>query len=428
MSETINQIDWQRIGAEFDNQSKTASPFTLIKNVFTDFANGPLILGLGAVGGGGAGEKARGILEELADDRVPFVVVAMKKYLEGNPLITKFLNSRQISINRVKDNVDIPDLYENTLDVVRRVVELSGSASGILSLGPRTYYPEVARRLNLKAMIIDGAVPDKWEEVIDPVSNLPKTEYHLPAYLNTAYATTCGFAGWFPPQGKFPEGMDLNVVAQPFSRKKIAYLKSLRNLTPTQCREILLEKGGINCLDRISLIVIPTFDQVYLDPKALSVFGRFLTPEQLGQTFGFMAELIASLVKLYKLDGREIGLYLKPGIIRNMLSPLLSEFETNGFRLINPQNGEVPNEDWLLLRKAGVTVGRSPLCVSTAEALGMGDYQVTAAVPGQTSDGISYMTESEALRSLNNLKITRTLFPGESLFDAINEVIKVKKL
>src|SRR3989344_6828197 len=407
---------------------RTANPFALIKTTFADCTNGPLILALGAVGGGGAGEKARGILEQFIEDRIPFVVVAMKKYLQGNPLITAFLNSRRIPINTVEDDVEIPKLYENTLEVIRQVAETTGSVGGVLSLGPRTYYPEVARRLNLQAMIIDGAVPDKWEESTDPSSGLPNTEYYLPAYLKAVYATTCGFPRWFPPLGKFPEGMDLNVVTQPFSRKKIDYLKYLRTLTPIQCREILLDKDSINDLNKTSLIVVPTFDQVYLDPKALSVFGRFLTPEQLGQTFGFMSELVASLVKLNKQIGSEVSLYLKPGIIRNILSPLLSELNTDGIRLISPANGEIPNEDWLLLRKAGVTIGRAPLCVSTAEALGMGDYQVTSAVPGVTSDGISYMTESEALKALARLEVTRTIFPGERLYDAITDVVKIKKL
>lgn len=427
MSETIQYLNEEKIGAEFDKQMQTANPFALIKTVFADFTNGPLILALGAVGGGGAGEKACGILDQFTEDRVPFIVVAMKKYLAANPLIAKFLATRQIPINTVEDNVPIPQLYENALEVIGRVTEVNDSVSGVLNLGPRTYYPEAARRLNLRSMIIDGAVPDKWEESTEANSGLPTTEYYLSAYLNSIYATTCGFPSWSPPQEKFPDGMNLNVVAQPFSREKIEYLKRLRKLTPAQCREILLERNAVVGLDRGSLTVVPTLDQVYLDPKALSVFGRFLTSEQLGQTYGFMAELVASLVKLNNRSGREISLYLRPGIIRSMLSPLLFELGAN-ITLIEPRNGEVPNEDWLLLRRAGITVGRSPLCVSTAEALGMGDYQITAAVPGITSDGISYMTESEALRSLDRLKITRKLFPGEPLFDAINDVIRIKKL
>ena len=52
MSETVDQINLDRIGAEFDNQMRTANPFALIKTTFADCTNGPLILALGAVGGG----------------------------------------------------------------------------------------------------------------------------------------------------------------------------------------------------------------------------------------------------------------------------------------------------------------------------------------------------------------------------------------
>ncbi len=417
----------ERIGEEFDFQDQFNNPYKLIRDTFNNFDKGPLILALGAVGGGGAGEKAIGLLEQFIAEKVPFCVVAMEKYLADNPAIASFLKTRpDIRSFAIRDDVSRSELYEVSQIALDTIERAYGEVSGVLSLGPRTYYPEAARRLGIPSMIIDGAVPDKWETDLDPATGMPDTEYYLPAYQESVFATTCGFTGWSPQKEKYPEGMNLKIVSQPFSEKKISYLRELRKLNPQECRERLMAKNSIAGLDAESLIVVPTMDQVYLNPEALSVFGRFLTPEQFGQSVGFMAELITSLTKL----DRNSLFYLRPGAMKETLTPLLERFvDGERIKIIGPIAEVVPNEDWLLLRKAGVTIGRAPLCVSTAEALGMGDYQITAAVPGTTSDGISYMTEPEALKVLARKGgVSRVLFPGESLIEAIGDVIKTKKL
>jgi hypothetical protein len=415
-----------RIGEEFDWQMQERSPFKLIRNTFNDFKDGPIILALGAVGGGGAGEKAKGILEQFEINKTPYVVVAMRKYLEANSSIVSFLKENKIDFLIVEDRVAVPRLYQNCIDALM-YVKNQNRPCGVLSLGPRTYYPEAARRLGLPAMIIDGAVPDKWSDKTES-SDLPVTEYYLPSYLETIYATTCGFTGWFPPKDRYPEGMRLEVVAQPFSQDKIQFLRNLRNDGPESCRRRVIESGQIKNLDFDGVIIIPTIDQVYLNPMALSVFGRFLTAEQLGQSYGFWAELITSCSLLAKDLDKQILLYVRPGIMKDLLSPLINLFTKEGIKIIEPINGLVPNEEWLLLRKAGVTIGRAPLCVSTAEALGMGDYQITTAIPSRTSDGISYMTEPEALKTLAQRQVSETIFPGYPLIEAIKKIIDVKKL
>ncbi len=416
----------KRISEEFDWQTQFHNPFELIRKTFNDFKDGPLVLALGAVGGGGAGEKAKGILEQFEMDRVPYLTVVMRKYLEANPSIASFLTQNQIDSLIIDDAGSIPTLYQNCIATLKHIQSQKGSC-GILSLGPRTYYPEAARRLGLSSMIIDGAVPDRWEDRIDSFG-FPTTEYYLPAYLEGVYATTCGFTGWLPPKDKYPEGMNLKVVAQPFSQNKIKFLKSLEDFAPQDCRRRVIESGQIKNLDFDGIIVVPTIDQVYLDPRALSVFGRFLTPEQLGQSYGFWAELITSCSLLSRKFGKEILLYIRCGIMGDLLRPLLELYTNEGVRIIEPINGFVQNEEWLLLRKAGVAIGRAPLCVSTAEALGMEDYQITTAIPGRTSDGISYMTELEALRTLAQRQVSETVFPGKPLIEAIKKVIDVKKL
>ena len=109
------------------------------------------------------------------------------------------------------------------------------------------------------------------------------------------------------------------------------------------------------------------------------------------------------------------------------MSEVMKQFGKD-ITVLSPQNEIVPNIDWLLLRKAGVTIGRAPLCVSTAEALGMNDLQITAAVPGLTNDNVSYMTENEGLRALNRKGVSKVIFPGDKLLPAIEEVMKIKGL
>jgi len=414
------------ITEEFDFQKESADPFRIMSDVFGGYKNGPLILALGRVGGNGASSKAMGILEQLASDNVPFQVVAMKKYLADNPLIADYLKKNSISPSVIDDSsVDtLPQLYKRCEEVVIQITN-EGSVSGILSLGPRTFYPETARRVGIPAMIIDGAVPDTWSNTVDVESGYPDTAYSQKAYEYATYTTTCGFTGWAPPKNTYPEGMDLRVVQQPFSDQKIGYLRELRNIQPSEARSKLLRKGTIRGLDENSLIVVPTMDQVYVNPEALASRGGFMTQEQFGQAYSFMAETIAVAAQIGVETGERISVYIRPGVIATMMQPILSQY-AEYISILAPTNGIVANEDWLLLRKAGVTIGRAPLCVSTAEALGMNDLQVTAAVPGSTTDGVSYMTEAEGLRALNRKGVSRIYFPGDSLRDAINEVRKIK--
>ena len=152
-----------------------------------------------------------------------------------------------------------------------------------------------------------------------------------------------------------------------------------------------------------------------------------MTTEQFGQTYSFMSETIIASAKIAEQTGRRVSLYMRPGIITDMMGSVLRQYGEN-LTILTPQEGIVANEDWLLLRRAGVTIGRAPLGVSTAEALGMDDYQITAAVPGVTSDGTSYMTENAGLTALFRKGVSRVLFPGEELLPVIQEVIAVKGL
>jgi len=414
------------IAQEYDFQREFSNPFRLMRDVFSGYKNGPLILALGAVGGNGASTKAGGILEQLTIDGTPFKVAAMRKYLEGNPLIAQYLEGQGIQITIIEDGGNMSEVYEKAQNAIESIIGQQ-PISGVLSLGPRTYYPEAARRLGVQAMMLDGAVPDKWENTTDPQSGYPNTAYAESAYKYATYATTCGFTGWMPPKGSYPEGMDLKVIQQPFSDTKNEFLKYLRTLSPQQARERLLQRNAIVGLDADSLIVIPTMDQVYLNPQALVTNGGFMTTEQFGQAYSFMFETIIAAAKIAEQTGKRVSLYLRPGIIQGMMSAALQQYGEN-ITVIYPQDGIVANNDWLLLRKAGITIGRAPLCVSTAEALDMDDYQITAAVPGITSDGISYMTENEGLTALYRKGISRVLFPGEMLLPAMKEVIQVKGL
>lgn len=414
------------IAQEFDYQKQYNNPFGLMKDVFDGYKKGPVVVAFGFVGGNGAGEKGNGIIEQFDTDKVPYTVIAGKKYLRENPLIEKSLSEKEIEVTLVADEGSIDEKYKNCEEVVASVIK-DQSVSGFLCLGPRTFFPEAARRLNIPTLMIDGAVPDEWDNTINPQTGYPNTAYAEKAYQYVTYATTCGFTGWTPPKGSYPEGMNLKVVQQPFSDKKIEYMKLLRTLFPQQAREILLQKNTIVGLDEDSLIVVPTMDQVYLNTQALAVNGGFMTPEQLSQAYSFMTETIVSSAQIARQRRKKVAIYMRPGIIKNVMSPVLEQYE-NDLIILSPQNGIVANDDWLLLRKAGVTIGRAPLCVSTAETLGMGDPQVSAAVPGLTSDGISYMTEYEGLKALNRKGVSNVLFPGDTLLPAMEEVIKQKGL
>ncbi len=426
VNKQIAQPRLGNISQEYDFQREYSSPFVLMRNVFNGYKKGPVILALGAVGGNGASTKAEGILEQFAREGVPYKVAAMKKYLAANPLIEEYLKDNNIPITLIEDGGGMNDLYKNSEKAITNI-NSGQQVSGVLSLGPRTYYPEAARRLGVPAMIIDGAVPDKWENVVDPQTGYPSTAYAQGVYQYAMYATTCGFTGWMPPQNTYPEGMDLRVIQQPFSDRKNNLLKDLRNVTPPQARGELLERNTIIGLDSESLIVVPTMDQVYLNPQALVMNGGFMTSEQFGQGYSFMTETIIASAQIAEKLGRKAAIYMRPGIIQDMMMPVLQKYGKN-IVVLSPQNGIVANEDWLLLRKAGIAIGRAPLCVSTAEALGMNDYQITAAVPGVTSDGVSYMTENAGLTALAKKSVSKVLFPGDALLPAMEEVIKIKGL
>lgn len=414
------------IAQEYDFQREYNNPFRLMKDIFDGYNKGPVVVCFGFVGGNGAGEKGNGIIERFDSDKVPYTVVAGKKYLRENPLIEKSLKEKGIGVNIVEDEGSIESRYKNCVEAISLITQ-DQEVSGVLSLGPRTFFPEAARRLNLPAMMIDGAVPDMWEDTIDPQTGYPDTAYAKKTYQYATYATTCGFTGWSPPKDSYPEGMNLKVIQQPFSDKKNEFMKKLRNISPQQAREILLQKNTIAGLDEKSLIIVPTMDQVYLNPQALAVNGGFMTTEQFGQAYSFMADAIISSAQIAQKIGRKVAVYLRPGIIQNMMASVLRQYGEN-LIVLSPQNGIVANDDWLLLRKAGLTIGRAPLCVSTSEALGMGDFQITAAVPGLTSDKVSYMTEFEGLKALNRKGVSNVLFPGDKLLPAMEEVIRQKGL
>lgn len=413
------------IAEEFDIQREYANPFSVMKEVFGDFKKGPLVIALGAVGGNGAGSKAEGILKQLENEGISSKVVAMKKYLTANPLITTYLEKNRISVTEIDDECSTEELYKNCEMALLSIIQ-NEPISGVLSLGPRTYYPEAARRLDIRAMVIDGAVPDKWENTSE-VTGYPTTAYFEPAYRSATYATTCGFTGWMPPINTYPSGMDLRVVQQPFSDQKIAEFKELRSVTPLEARRRLLENGTIRGMNDSSLIIVPTMDQVYLNPDALVSNGGFMTSEQLGQSFALMGETIVAATKLSIERNEKVLIYIRTGVIATIMGPILERY-SQYIDIIQPNDGIVGNSDWLLLRKAGVTIGRAPLCVSTAEALAINDYQITTAVPGTTSDELSYMTEPQGLLVLNKKGISRTLFPGDELLLAIRDIIKVKGL
>lgn len=414
------------IAQEYDYQRENNNPFGLMKDVFDGYKKGPVVVAFGFVGGGGASEKGNGIIQQFDADNIPYTVVAGKKYLQENPLIEKSLNEKGIGVTIVGDEGSMDEKYKNCEDVIGKISN-EQSISGVLSLGPRTFFSEAARRAAIPAMMIDGAVPDKWENTINPKTGYPDTAYSQKAYEYATYATTCGFPGWTPPKSSYPEGMNLKVVQQPFSEDKNNYMKTLRAYTPQQARAELLERNTISGLDAESLIVVPTMDQVYLNTNALAVNGGFMTSEQLSQSYSFMTETVISSAIIARKQGKKVAIYLRPGIIQNVMSPVLEQFEKD-IIILSPKNKIVANDDWLLLRKAGIAIGRAPLCVSTAEALGMGDYQITAAVPGLTNDGISYMTEYEGLKALNRRGISNVIFPGDSLLPAMEEVIQQKGL
>ena len=415
VSKQIMQPRPDAIAQEYDFQREYNNPFKLMRNVFGDYKNGPVVLALGAVGGNGASTKAEGILEQFAIDGVPFKVAAMRKYIDSNPLVAQYLKEKGIKTTLIEDGKALAEISQKQ------------PISGVLSLGPRTYYPEAARRLGVKAMMIDGAVPDKWEDSIDSQTGYPNTAYAKKAYQYATYATTCGFTGWTPPNGSYPEGMDLKVIQQPFSDKKNEFMKRIRSTFPQQAREIVLQRNTISGLDTDSTIIVPTMDQVYLNPQALVANGGFMTSDQFGQAYAFMAETIIAAAEIGKKVGKKTAIYLRPGVIQNTMSEVMKQFGKD-ITVLSPQNEIVPNIDWLLLRKAGVTIGRAPLCVSTAEALGMNDLQITAAVPGLTNDNVSYMTENEGLRALNRKGVSKVIFPGDKLLPAIEEVMKIKGL
>lgn len=414
------------IAQEYDYQREYNNPFGLMKDVFGGYKNGPVVLAFGFVGGGGASEKGNGIIEQFDCDGIPYTVVAGKKYLQENPLIEKSLKEKGIEVTIVGDEGSMDEKYKNCEDAIRQISK-DQTVSGVLSLGPRTFFAEAAKRMNIPAMMLDGAVPDKSENTINPETSYPDTAYSQMTYEYATYATTCGFPGWTPPKDSYPERMNLKVVQQPFSESKNEFMKKLRELSPKQARAELLKKNSIVGLDEESLIVVPTMDQVYLNTMQLVENGGFMTTEQFSQTYSFMLDTIVSSVALARKRGEKVAIYLRPGIIQNVMSPVLEQFEKE-ITILSPQDKIVSNDDWLLLRKAGIAVGRAPLCVSTAEALGMGDYQITAAVPGLTGDGVSYMTEYEGLKALNRRGISKTLFPGDSLLAAMEEVVQQKGL
>src|SRR3989344_1491187 len=414
------------IGQEFDRQMDLADPFAVMRQQFDDYSRGPLVIGLGAVGGSGAGEKARGILQQFTEDDVPYIVIAMEGYLSKNPLIATELSKGGTNLIVLQDGLAIGDQYQAVSQTISQLCQ-TRSLSGVLSLGPRTYFPEGARRNGLPAMIIDGAVPDMWSDSANNGS--VNTEYYTAAYESSLYATTCGFSGWLPPRRTYPPNMKMRVVGQPFSKEKIAYLRQLRNTSSKDARAEIVKSGAIDGLTEDCLILVPTMDQVYLNPMAFSINGGVLSMPPFGKTYSFMAEILLSSARLAGEIQRSVGVYVRPGILRKMLEPILSGIDSSKVLLLGPADNDfISNDQWLLLRKAGIAIGRAPLCVSTAEALGMGDYQITTAVPGRTGDGISYMTEAEGLEVLDKKKVTRTLFPGESMLEAVRDVTLIKGL
>ena len=68
VSKQIMQPRPDAIAQEYDFQREYNNPFKLMRNVFGDYKNGPVVLALGAVGGNGASTKAEGILEQFEID------------------------------------------------------------------------------------------------------------------------------------------------------------------------------------------------------------------------------------------------------------------------------------------------------------------------------------------------------------------------
>ena len=374
--------------------------------------NGKFLLALGAVGGGGAGK-----IREVESRNLPYSVIAMNNYLSNNPLV-KF--SENASVYQVEDGTDSWDiLTQRCFEVMRNIQE---PISAVVSFGPRTPNIEAARRLGYKKIFaIDGAVPDKWEGIIG-ANGFPDTPYYLAAYQACTYITTCGWDNnWYPPIRTSPPETDIVVKSQPFSKEFVRDLINLRNISPQDARNILIQSSSYPELNKDRLLVVPTMDKVYVNPQALVANGKWLTTEQFGQCISFINELIVGLSQ----SSKKTILYL-PDEIKEMAQPTLKKFNSDNLLIFSRQH--IPNYEYLLLRKAGVSIGRAPLCVSTAEELGMGNPFVLCTVPARTSDGISYMTEPEAFEIFKEIKVAKCINLGDPIIDAVLEVADIKRI
>lgn len=386
---------------EFERQLAGNNPIDVIENYLRPDQNGDVILALGAVGGNGASSKAQGILREFAERGISTTVVAMEAYLAQNPLVVSSLRENGTKVVTVDDSQKDPrSLYQNSMQGIQQAKD-GTRVSGVVCLGPRTYYPFAALNNDLPPVIIDGAVPDVWKDEYDS-SSLPTTAYDRATYDNTLYLTTCGFTGWKPPKGTYPENMKLQVVAQPFSQEKVKMLRTLRQMASSDAKKALIENGILDPAMMEGLLIVSTMDQVYLDPKALQSNGGFLKPDQFGQSYAHMTEMVSAASQLSTVTGQKTNLYIRPGIMSTMLAPVIDQYRTDDFDVVSSTCNVLPNEAWLMMRRAAdIEVGRAPLCVSTAEALGMGKKVVMTATPGRTlnADGSieEYMTETRAL-------------------------------
>ncbi|KKQ51677.1 hypothetical protein A2865_00690 [Candidatus Woesebacteria bacterium RIFCSPHIGHO2_01_FULL_39_17] len=383
----------------------------------SDLKKGNFLLTLGAVGGGGAGKKVMEFIKEIESRSIPYSVMAMKNYLSSNPLISF---SEKASIYQVDDKTGSWEiLTQRCFETMRDILE---PISTVVSFGPRTPNLEAARKLGFTNIFaIDGAVPDKWESVVG-ASGFPDTAYYLPAYQACTYLTTCGWErAWFPPLQTLPPFTKVEVKSQPFSKQFVKELIDLRSITPQSARNKLVQTGRYPDLIGDELLVVPTMDKVYLNPQALVANGKWLTTEQFGQCISFVNELIVGLSQLSK----KTILYL-PDEIREMAQPTINKFISGNLKIV--ARDYIPNNEYLLLRKAGVSIGRAPLCVSTAEELGMGNPFVICPVPARTNDGISYMTEAEAFEVFKKIDAAKCINLGESVSDAILEIAEIKRL
>lgn len=380
-------------------------------------------------------ESARNMILWWKEKGNEFHILATQSYFTDNPSMLQFLEENCWSIKILDDTplVDKNSIYEMCHEWLSATLERH-SITWVLNIWYRTYFPDIANKLWLPSVIIDGALLDINYDQDEMWNSLRWFELEVFRSPLITFLVASGIPNNIPPTEKQISGMNVIYCSYPFSSTKLNLMKRISNSSRSELLEWLEFKNNedarymLNSVNRLP-IVIPEMDHLYFSPD-MSI-NRY--PHLRIQIEAYIQDILLSTNSIAEDASKPIGVYMKKWSMYEYAKSFMEHNTLSDIELISPPSWlRIPLEERLTIRSlASATIGRAPQCVSSQEDWYMGIPLILTAAPWVGMDNnwnqVDFMDEWNAYRILKeeerNIALLYDIGKGESCLDALRIVL-----